>query len=116
MNANQRLGRYGETLAAGFLLKQGYHIIQRNFRCRSGEIDIVAIKGGNLVFCEVKTRTGDSFGSPALAVTKEKISHIEKSACFFMASGSWVNYQPRIDVIEVHIKPEIAINHMIGVT
>lgn len=116
MNANQRLGRYGESIAAGFLLKQGYHIIKRNFRCRSGEIDIIAIKGGTLVFCEVKTRKGDCFGRPATAVTKEKISHIEKSACWFMASGSWVNYQPRIDVVEVLIKPEIEINHMIGVT
>ncbi len=116
MNSNQRLGKYGENIAAGFLLKQGYRIIKRNFRCKSGEIDIIAIKGGALVFCEVKTRTGHCFGSPATAVTKEKILHIEKSACWFMASGSWVNYQPRIDVIEVLTEPEIAINHMIGIT
>lgn len=116
MNVNQKLGQTGEKLAADFLMLQGYRIIKKNYRCKSGEIDIVAIKGDALVFCEVKTRKSNCFGNPAAAVTKEKLVHIEKSANWFMASGTWSDYHPRIDVIEVLIQSEISINHMIGVT
>ena len=62
---NQQLGRIGEDTAKAFLECKGYRILHRNFRCRAGEIDLVALKGRILHFIEVKTRQGDSYGHPA---------------------------------------------------
>lgn len=116
MNDKQKLGKQGERAAAEYLIRKGYRIIKFNYRCRVGEIDIVAVKDEILVFCEVKTRTGNSFGSPAEAVTREKLIHIKKAAEWFLASGNWYRYQPRVDVIEITIGTETIINHMICVT
>ena len=72
----KELGAVGEKLARNFLKKKGYRIRQTNFRCREGQIDIVAERKGYLVFVEVRTKTGSSFGSPEESVTfakKEKL-------------------------------------------
>lgn len=68
----QSLGRLGEDLAVSFLSGEGYKIIERNFRTRLGEIDIVCQKGGKIVFVEVKTRGSDLFGLPEEAITEQK--------------------------------------------
>jgi len=69
---NKRLGTWGEDYACEFLQSKGYRIIERNFHIRGGEIDIVAQDGDNMVIVEVKTRSGDNFGTPLDAVTKNK--------------------------------------------
>lgn len=66
------LGRYGEELAAMHLLKQGYQILDRNFRFKRSEIDIIAFKNNILVICEVKTRVTAEIGEPYKAVTRSK--------------------------------------------
>lgn len=116
LNKKQELGQYGERVAAAFLMGKGYRIIKRNYRCRAGEIDIIALKGEFLVFCEVKTRSGSSCGRPAAAVTEEKLLHINKAAKHFMAYGNWCRYQPRVDVIEIIMEVQPTINHIISVT
>ncbi len=116
MNEKQKLGQYGERIAAAFLMEKGYKVIKLNYRCRIGEIDIIALKDEFLVFCEVKTRTGNSCGRPAEAVTREKLMHIEKASRHFMTYGNWTGYQPRIDVIEIIMEAGSAINHIISVT
>lgn len=73
------IGRLGEDKAAEFLLKNGYKILARNYRIRGGEMDIVAFKRGVLAFVEVKTRTGEAFGTPAQAVDEEKIKRFLKA-------------------------------------
>ena len=70
--ARQRLGASGEDRAASWYAAQGYEIVDRNWRCREGEIDLVCTRGHTLVFCEVKTRTSTAFGHPAEAVTPTK--------------------------------------------
>ena len=64
------IGTFGERMAGEWMKQNGYAIIERNYRCRAGEIDIIACRGGVLVFAEVKTRTGDAFGMPAEAVER----------------------------------------------
>lgn len=76
MGALQELGRYGEDVAVRHLHDQGLVILERNWRCRAGEIDIVARHGDVLVFCEVKTRRSDRFGSPVEAVTPRKLARM----------------------------------------
>jgi putative endonuclease len=76
--ARQGLGRTGENLAAEALTKTGYHILERNFRCRHGEIDLVAENGHDLIFVEVKARRGTSYGRPEDALTFYKRRKLEE--------------------------------------
>ena len=76
----REIGSFKEQKACEYLCAQGLKIIDRNFSCRSGEIDIIAIKEGVLHFVEVKTRTGDRYGYPSEAVTATKQTRIKKAA------------------------------------
>jgi putative endonuclease len=70
----------GEDLAAAWYLANGYEILARNWRCREGELDLVAARGRMFVFCEVKARTTDAFGAPIEAVTHAKAARIRRLA------------------------------------
>ena len=85
MHAKDALGRYGEDVAVRHLLDAGWQVLERNWRCRVGEIDIVARDGGVLVFCEVKTRSSALFGVPAEAVRPAKVRRIRALACHWLA-------------------------------
>jgi putative endonuclease len=74
------LGRYGEEVAAAHLVAAGLTIVARNWRCREGEVDIVALDGDVLVMCEVKTRRGVGFGTPLDAVTPAKAARLRRLA------------------------------------
>ncbi|MPY79356.1 MAG: YraN family protein [Actinophytocola sp.] len=76
--ARQELGREGEDLAARHLERQGYTVLARNWRSRAGELDIIASQGQLLIVCEVKTRSGTGFGTPAESVTRTKIARIRR--------------------------------------
>ncbi len=80
MRVKDAVGRYGEELAAAYLADAGLDIIERNWRCRDGEIDLVAREGPVLVFVEVKTRSTKGFGDPAEAVTPTKAGRIHRLA------------------------------------
>lgn len=114
--AGNELGRRGENLAAEHLESVGLVILARNWRCREGELDIVATDGlRRLVVCEVKTRSGDGFGSPLEAITRGKrrklrrLAHLYLSAC----GVSWVSI--RFDVVGVMARPgqPIELNHLV---
>ena len=75
MNHNQRIGKWGEEIAAGYLLEQGFDIVARNARTPYGEIDIVARQGDITIFIEVKTRTSDKMGMPEDSITARKRQH-----------------------------------------
>lgn len=77
-------GSWGEDIAAKFLRKKGYRIIERNFRCKKGEIDIVASEGDSLVFVEVKTRSTTKFGEPEEAVNPDKMHHLHRTAYIYL--------------------------------
>jgi len=72
MNERQKLGRWGESLAATHLEAKGYQIVERNWRCQHGEVDLVARAGAEWVFVEVKTRRGRDMGAPEEALTAAK--------------------------------------------
>jgi putative endonuclease len=85
---NRRYGSRGEDLAARWYAGQGYEVVARNWRCRDGEIDLVAARAGELVICEVKARTSDRFGLPAEAVTPAKQRRLRRLAALFLAEAS----------------------------
>ena len=94
-------GRRGEDLAAAFLLENEYRIVVRNWRTKSGEIDIVAIDGDTLVFCEVKSRSSTCFGTGAEAVDARKQRKIVQVAMLYLQRYSLWNQRCRFDVIEI---------------
>ncbi|WP_353647752.1 YraN family protein [Nakamurella sp. A5-74] len=102
------LGRRGEQLAAEYLESMGLVVLSRNWRCREGELDIVATDGiDRLYFCEVKTRSGEGFGSPAESVTMGKRRKIRRLATIWLSEhrlGSWRATQ--FDVISVLWPPQ----------
>ncbi len=100
-NTRKTGARY-ELLAAVHLEKCGYHIIEKNYRCRIGEIDLVACDGAYLVFVEVKYRSGASFGDPAEAVTAKKQERIRKTARYYLCARQLSEDTPcRFDVAAV---------------
>ena len=106
---NRIIGDAGEDLACRYLAAKGYEILERGFRCRMGEIDIIALKDGEMVFAEVKTRRGTMYGRPCEAVDGRKRSRIRKSAICYLREkrcGREGYGRIRFDVIE------IAINHV----
>lgn len=99
----QELGRRGEALAAAALEKAGYTIIERNYRCRYGEVDIVAREAGDLVFVEVKTRRSRTYGHPAEAVGRRKQEHLLRVASHYLQNTSQPDVGCRFDVVAVHL-------------
>jgi len=109
MPSTLSLGQLGEKIASNFLEKNGYQIIEKNYRARRwGEIDLIAIDGDTLAFVEVKTRIGDQMLEPFEAVDNHKLRTLKKSAYQFLSR----NHQKRlpeayrIDVVSVHFNSE----------
>jgi putative endonuclease len=100
-NARQRLGAEGETIAAAELERRGYRIIERNYRIRSGEIDIVAEDAGTVVFVEVKTKTNGDFGDPVEEVTPQKQRQIVSMGEFYATYLLQPDTRCRFDVVAV---------------
>lgn len=101
MSTHMQLGEWGEALAAHFLQEQGLTLLDRRWRCRQGEIDIVARDGPTLVICEVKTRTTEAFGSPIAAVTPVKVRRLRRLAAAWLQAHDEHATDVRLDVIGV---------------
>ncbi|NLN87941.1 MAG: YraN family protein [Syntrophomonadaceae bacterium] len=109
----KELGYKGEDLAVSYLQGQGYNILQRNYRSRSGEIDIICSRRGIIVFVEVKTRTSNIYGSPEESITWRKRDHIRKVALDYLAAGHQPFKELRFDVIGIMMEQGIpSINHV----
>ena len=96
--STKQIGDAGEDIAEKFLLENGYKVVERNFRTRFGEIDIIAMEGKILVFIEVKAKKDDYFGTPAEMITSKKLNKIRRTAEYYIQEnqykGSW-----RIDAV-----------------
>ncbi|MEW6034735.1 MAG: YraN family protein [Chloroflexota bacterium] len=101
----KQLGALGEKLAADLLKKRGYRILERNYRCREGEIDIVARQGDCLVFVEVRTKTGGGFGSPEESVTAAKKGKLVTAALSYLQGHRGPPADWRIDMVAVELGP-----------
>jgi putative endonuclease len=101
MRASDALGAYGERVAAAHLVDAGMAIVERNWRCDIGEIDIVARDGDTLVVCEVKTRQGAEFGAPLEKVTAVKADRLRRLAARWIAEREAHPRDIRIDLVGV---------------
>jgi len=104
--ASSKLGREGEKAAIKFLKKKGYRIIDKNFRTKAGEIDIIAEQEKVLVFVEVKTRSGSRLGHPVEALTSHKQKKITGIARGFLAKYNIQDRECRFDVVSILGDPE----------
>ncbi|MGH3329973.1 MAG: YraN family protein [Nocardioidaceae bacterium] len=117
--ARQRsaLGTYGEALAARHLVEQGMVLLDRNWRCSMGEIDLVLREGRVLVVCEVKTRSSLAFGAPLEGVTEQKAARLRRLAARWLAEHAIRPDDVRIDLVGILVPREgaVEIEHVRGV-
>lgn len=97
------LGARGEAMAEQYLQRAGYRILARNYRCRFGEIDLIAEEGGNLVFIEVKTRSGSGFGHPLEAVDRRKRGQLTRAARRYLEENRATERFCRFDVVAISL-------------
>ncbi|MBO8167776.1 MAG: YraN family protein [Thermoanaerobacteraceae bacterium] len=101
MAYNQRLGKIGEQAAVKYLKGKGYHILEQNYRCPYGEVDIIAKDKGVLVFVEVKSRTSDKYGTPLESVDIYKQKKLRQLAAYYLHGQEQFFGQCRFDVVGV---------------
>lgn len=99
----KQLGNLGEKLAKDFLKKNGYRVRETNFKCREGEIDIVAEQGDCLVFVEVRTKSSSEFGTPEESITHFKKEKLIASALSYLSSHQGLPAQWRIDLVAIEL-------------
>ena len=108
-----RTGKKGEDIATAYLKSRGYRIIQRNYKCLFGEIDIVAKDGGTIVFVEVKSRKSATFGDPQLAVGLEKQKKISRISLTYLEEKHLYPCDARFDVVAIKMLPARSIVELI---
>lgn len=117
MAVKDEVGRRGEDLAAWWLADQGWQVLDRNWRCRDGEVDLVALDGDELVIVEVKTRSSLAVGHPAEAVTPAKLARLRRLTGAWLAAHPRVVAGVRIDVLSLLLPPGRSpmVSHLRGV-
>ncbi|WP_426623770.1 YraN family protein [Leifsonia sp. McL0607] len=117
MAEKDRLGRDGEALAARWLKERGYAVLQRNWRCAAGELDLIVRQGRTTVFVEVKTRSSTAYGHPFEAITATKAARLRRLAAEWCRAHGPVPGETRIDAIAVLDArgAEPSIEHLAGV-
>ena len=113
----RRLGAWGETLAARHLCRRGMVLLDRNWRCDAGEIDLVLREGRVLVVCEVKTRRSDAFGPPLAAVDEAKVARLRRLAARWLHAHQAQPDDVRIDMVGVLVPHdgEVEVDHVAGI-
>jgi putative endonuclease len=109
-NSTRSKGQEGENIAFSYLRQRGYHVMDRNYRCPCGEIDLIAKDGETLVFVEVKTRHSTIFGQPEEAVDFKKRKKMSAVALWYIEEKKINNYYARFDVVSILLSkdpPEI---------
>jgi putative endonuclease len=116
VGANDTVGAYGERVAARHLTDAGMVVLDCNWRCAAGEIDIIARDGKTLVFCEVKTRRTARFGDPSEAVGWAKVRRLRQLATLWIAATGVHSPEVRFDVVSVRPQPSgpATIEHLRG--
>ncbi|GAA3812252.1 YraN family protein [Cellulomonas soli] len=117
MRAKDAVGRYGEDVAAAHVREAGWQVLDRNWRCTDGELDLVGMDGDELVAVEVKTRRSTAYGHPAEAVTARKLARVRRLAAQWLATHDVHPASVRVDVIAILLPRAGAaqVEHLVGV-
>lgn len=116
MDVRKAVGDYGERVAERFLTDHGMTVLDRKWSCPAGEIDLVLRDGDALVICEVKTRRGDEYGGPLVAVTPTKLSRLRRLAVLWLAEQQLRVPEIRIDVVAIQrgLRGAATVDHIRG--
>lgn len=112
MDNRRNIGIVGENIATNYLLENGYAILERNFRSKTGEIDIIAQKNQIIVFVEVKSRNNNKYGFPYESVDYRKQQKIIRTAQSYINFKGLTDCQYRFDIVEVFLKTKNKVNHI----
>ncbi|MCL2423850.1 MAG: YraN family protein [Micrococcales bacterium] len=117
MRVTDAVGRFGEQVAADHLTAEGLEVLDRNWRCADGELDLVVADGCELVVVEVKTRRSTAFGTPAEAVTWRKLARLRRLAAAWLAAHDARPRSVRIDVVAITVprRGGLQVEHLKGV-
>jgi putative endonuclease len=117
VNPKDALGRHGEDLAAEYLQQSGLRVLDRNWRCGQGEIDIIAVERRVLVACEVKTRSSERFGTPLESISRVKLKRLRRLAILWVVAHGVLFDEIRVDAVGVlrTASGEFTIEHARGV-
>lgn len=113
-NRNQLVGGFGERVACRYLVSQGLVLLDRNWRTRAGELDVVARDGADVVFVEVKTRSSTRFGQPVEALVPAKVRRLRTLARMWLSDNDVRCERVRFDVISVLVGRSVAVQHLRG--
>ncbi|WP_067505205.1 YraN family protein [Actinoplanes sp. TFC3] len=105
-NETKAVGEYGERIAERHLCDEGLILLERNWRCADGEVDLILRDGDDLVFCEVKTRRGTMFGLAVEAINPAKIRRLRRLAAIWLSQNSVRPREVRFDVVSVLPQPK----------
>jgi putative endonuclease len=113
---SDELGRRGENLAAAYFADAGLVVLSRNWRCRDGEVDLIATDGERLIVCEVKTRSGTGYGEPSEAVTPAKVARIRRVTAQWLRTHRVGWCEIRFDVLAVRCPQDgpVTVEHLQG--
>lgn len=115
MRVKDSVGAHGENVAVAHLVQDGFEVIDRNWRCSAGEVDIVAVDAGTVVVVEVKTRRGFGFGTGLEAVTRDKGARLRRLALHYLEASGRSGWPLRIDVVAVHyVDGDVHVEHVRG--
>jgi putative endonuclease len=116
MTANRQVGQWGEDAALAYLRGFGYSLLERNFRCRSGEVDLIMQDGREIVFVEVKTRRSLRYGAPQEAVGWSKQQKVRTLAQYYLQKNGLSDIDTRFDVVAIMLSAGgHSIEHLQGV-
>ena len=101
MTYQQEIGNFGEKIAADYLIEKGYLLLDRNYHTRYGELDLVMLEDGIVVFVEVKTRTSETFGHPEESITQSKLEHLQNAGLLWLQAHPESSDDWRIDAISI---------------
>src|SRR3989344_9298914 len=111
MSQHNEVGKIGEEIAKKFLEKQGYKIIEQNYKTKYAEIDLIVKKKKDLVFVEVRTKVGDNFGTPEETINKTKMKKLQGNSMAYTATKKWDGFF-RIDAVCIVLKPDYSVERL----
>jgi len=112
LSSKKLVGKIGEEMALSYLKEKGYQLLEKNFYCRWGEIDLIFKKEDKIIFVEVKTRVGDKKGKPYEAVNFYKIKDLKRAINFYLLKKNYVQYKLSLEIVSVVLNSDLSLKEI----
>jgi len=112
LSSKRLVGKIGEEMALSYLKEKGYQLLEKNFYCRWGEIDLIFKKEDKIIFVEVKTRVGDKKGKPYEAVNFYKIKDLKRAINFYLLTKNYFQYKLSLEIVSVVLNSDLSLKEI----